>query len=222
GNGGNGPFWTIQNKVNVSGNAITPECAALIAKGKGRAPKILSPSDLGGAKALPGEPLYPEDEAKARGNALHLLLERLPLADPSAWDTLTTALIPDSPLAAALLVEARAVLDALPDHFTAETLAEVAVTGLWNGQQMLGSIDRLLVRPDRVLVIDYKSNSVIPRTPAEVPEGILRQMGAYAHLLGQIYPDRRVEVAILWTRGPLLMPLDPDIVRLALSRATIP
>jgi ATP-dependent helicase/nuclease subunit A len=73
-----------------------------------------------------------------------------------------------------------------------------------------------------VLVIDYKSNAVIPRTPAEVPEGILRQMGAYAHLLGQIYPDRRVDVAVLWTRGPVLMPLDPEIVRLALSRATIP
>jgi hypothetical protein len=31
-----------------------------------------------------------------------------------------------------------------------------------------------------------------------------------------------VETAILWTRGPALMPLDPEIVRLALSRATIP
>ncbi len=199
-----------------------PDWASRPAPDAPRAAKILSPSDLGGAKALPGEPLYPEDEAKARGTALHLLLERLPLADPFSWDTLTTALIPDPAIATALLAEARAVLDALPDHFTGDTLAEVAVTGHWNGHQMLGSIDRLLVSPDRVLVIDYKSNAVIPASPAEVPEGILRQMGAYAHLVGQIYPDRRVEVAILWTRGPLLMPLDPDIVRLALSRATIP
>jgi ATP-dependent helicase/nuclease subunit A len=47
-------------------------------------------------------------------------------------------------------------------------------------------------------------------------------MGAYAHLVGQIYPERRIEVAILWTRGPVLMPLDPEIVRQALSRAAIP
>ena len=171
---------------------------------------------------MPGEPLFPEDEAKARGTALHLLLERLPLVATTDWDATAFALIPDPALAAALLAEARAVLTdpALAPHFGPETLAEVAVTGAWQGRQMLGSIDRLLVSPDRVLVIDYKSNALIPPTPAEVPEGILRQMGAYAHLVGQIYPDRRVEVAILWTRGPVLMPLDPEIVRLALSRAT--
>ncbi len=189
-----------------------------------REAKVLSPSDLGGAKALPGEPLFPEEEAKARGTALHLLLERLPLADPARWDALATSLIPDPDLAMAILAEARAVLSdpALAPLFGNDTLAEVAVTGSCNGRQFLGTIDRLLVLPDRVLVIDYKSNAVIPATPAEVPEGILRQMGAYAHLVGQIYPDRRVETAILWTRGPVLMPLDPEIVRLALSRATIP
>jgi ATP-dependent helicase/nuclease subunit A len=189
-----------------------------------RAAKVLSPSDLGGAKALPGEPLFPEAEAKARGTALHLLLERLPMTNPAGWEGQATALIPEAGLAMSLLDEARAVLTdaSLAPIFAPDTLAEVAVAGPWNGRQLLGTIDRLVVSADRVLVIDYKSNAVIPRTPAEVPEGILRQMGAYAHLLGQIYPDRPVEVAVLWTRGPVLMPLDLEIVRQALSRATIP
>jgi ATP-dependent helicase/nuclease subunit A len=73
-----------------------------------------------------------------------------------------------------------------------------------------------------VLIVDYKSNAVVPDGPETVPEGILRQLGAYAHLVGQIYPDRRVETAVLWTRTPALMPLDPEIVRLALERTTIP
>jgi ATP-dependent helicase/nuclease subunit A len=47
-------------------------------------------------------------------------------------------------------------------------------------------------------------------------------MGAYAHMLAQIYPDRQIETAILWTGGPALMRLDPDIVRQALGRTTIP
>jgi ATP-dependent helicase/nuclease subunit A len=55
-----------------------------------------------------------------------------------------------------------------------------------------------------------------------VPEGLLRQMGAYAHALAQIYPGRAVETALLWTAGPRLMPLHADIVRQALARATIP
>jgi ATP-dependent helicase/nuclease subunit A len=41
-------------------------------------------------------------------------------------------------------------------------------------------------------------------------------------MLGQIYPDRRIETAILWTKAPRLMSVDPDIVRAALARATIP
>ena len=201
-----------------------PEWATRPAPDALREAKVLSPSDLGGAKALPGEPLFPEAEAKARGTALHLLLERLPMADSAKWDAMASALIPEPALAMPLLAEARAVLadPALAPLFGNDTLAEVALTGAWNGRQLLGTIDRLLVKPDKVLVIDYKSNAVIPRTPAEVPDGLLRQMGAYAHLVGHLHPDRRVEVAILWTRTPALMPLDPEIVRLALSRATIP
>ena len=47
-------------------------------------------------------------------------------------------------------------------------------------------------------------------------------MGAYAAMLGQIYPDRRIETAILWTRTGTLMPLPPEIVRAALLATTIP
>lgn len=185
-----------------------------------RPPAVLSPSDLGGAKALPGEPLFPEAEAKARGTALHLLLERLPLTDSARWAEVAAALVPG--LDAALLAEARRVLDdpALRPLFGPDTLAEVAVTGPWAGRQLSGTIDRLVLSADKAMVIDYKSNAVIPGTAADVPEGILRQMGAYAELAALVWPDRQVTTAVLWTRGPVLMPLDPMIVRQALTRAT--
>jgi ATP-dependent helicase/nuclease subunit A len=47
-------------------------------------------------------------------------------------------------------------------------------------------------------------------------------MGAYAHALAHIYPGRRIDTAILWTRSAELMQLDPDIVSAALARTTIP
>ena len=189
-----------------------------------RAPKILSPSDLGGAKALSGEPLYPEAEARARGTALHLLLERLPGVATGVRDSLAATLIPDPLHLADALAEARLVLSHpdLAPLFGPETLAEVAVTAPWGDRTLAGTIDRLVIAPDRILIIDYKSNAVIPDRPQAIPEGILRQLGAYAHMLGQIYPDRRIETAILWTKAPRLMPVDPDIVRQAFLRTTIP
>ena len=86
---------------------------------------------------------------------------------------------------------------------------------------MLGTIDRLLIGPDRVLAVDYKSNRVVPKRAEDVPEGILRQMGAYAEALRQLHPEKRVEVAVLWTRDASLMPLDPEMLRAALLRSTI-
>jgi ATP-dependent helicase/nuclease subunit A len=184
----------------------------------------LSPSALGGPKALSGEPLFDEATAKAQGTALHLLLEHLPRALPETWPALSAALIPDAARAAVSLAEARIVLSdpALAMLFGPETRAEVAVAGEWNGRRLFGSIDRLILSPDSILIVDYKSNAVVPDSPSRVPEGILRQMGAYAHIMAQIYPYRQIKTAILWTRLPQLMQLDPDIVRLALARTTIP
>ena len=76
-----------------------------------------------------------------------------------------------------------------------------------------------MVGPDHVLAVDFKSNRVVPQRAADVPEGILRQMGAYAAALAQVYPNKRIETAILWTRTAEMLQLDPDIVSAALARA---
>ena len=122
------------------------------------------------------------------------------------------------------MAEATALLTAphLSWVFAPDSLAEVAFTATLNGRTLSGSIDRLIVTPDRIHLIDFKSNTVVPPTPAEVPEGILRQMGAYVAALRQIYPDRPVDPHILWTRTATLMPLDPNMVSAALNRATLP
>jgi len=202
---------------------LPPAWASLPAPDPLRPAKVLSPSDLGGEKALPGEPAWPEGEAKARGTALHLLLDRLPGRPPADWPAISDALLDEAHRADAL-AEAQIVLTRpeLAPIFGPETLSEVAVTAHWGDRVLSGSVDRLVIAADRVLIIDYKSNAVVPDRPESVPEGILRQLGAYAHMLGLIYPDRRIETAILWTKAPRLMPVDPDIVRAALARATIP
>jgi ATP-dependent helicase/nuclease subunit A len=99
---------------------------------------------------------------------------------------------------------------------------EVALAAPLGPTRILGRIDRLLVAPDRVLAVDFKSNRAVPATPAETPEAILRQMGAYAAALALLYPGRAIETAIVWTRTPALMTLPPALTAAALARALPP
>jgi ATP-dependent helicase/nuclease subunit A len=181
----------------------------------------VAPSALGGPHALPGEGLD-EAAARARGAALHLLLEALPGRPPAAWPALAARLAPEA--APDVLAEAAAILadPALAFLFAPEALAEVAVTAplpALGGRRMLGRIDRLLVTSERVLAVDFKSNRVVPDRPEDTPAAILRQMGAYAAGLAAVWPGRRVETAVLWTRVPRLTPLPPDLVGASLAAA---
>ena len=179
----------------------------------------LSPSDLGGAKALPGMG-EEADVAMERGTALHLLLQHLPDHPQADWDAIALHLAGD--LAPDLLLQARRLLAAphLTHLFGADSLAEVPLTAPFGTQRLLGTIDRLITGP-RILAVDYKSNRTVPETSAQVPEGILRQMGAYLHMLECLYPGRPIDLCILWTETAALMPLPPDMLRAALGRATI-
>lgn len=182
--------------------------------------EVITPSDLGGAKALPGEGTL---GATVRGDAVHRLLQYLPTRPLTDWRALAAHLVPDTDLRTILWPEVEAVLTdtSLAHLFADGTLAEVAVTADLGNHRLYGVIDRLIIGPDRVLAVDFKSNAVVPDHPDAIPEGLLRQLGAYHHALTQIYPDRRIDTAIVWTRTAHLMPVNADIVRAALQRATM-
>ena len=188
----------------------------------------LSPSQLGGAKVLAGDMGDDNVDAMARGHALHLLLEHLPYWPAETWDQRAADLLAgldEGPLTDATLVdEARAVLSApaLAPFFTPDALAEVEITATFGDRKLAGAIDRLLVSETQVLAIDYKSNRAVPDTPEQVPEGLLRQMGAYRAALAQVFPDRTVQVGLVWTQAAgRLMWLPDPLVDAALARALL-
>jgi ATP-dependent helicase/nuclease subunit A len=184
----------------------------------------MAPSALGGelilgAEAAGGDP----EAAKAWGTAVHRLLEHLQGVPAADRPGLAARLLPGEPRLAELLAEAEAVLDApgLAAVFGPGSLAEVEVAAPLaelGGARILGRIDRLVVEPHRVLVVDFKSNQAVPAAPEAVPEGILRQLGAYRAALRQVWTDREVETAVLWTRTARLMPLPAALVDAALAR----
>jgi ATP-dependent helicase/nuclease subunit A len=75
-----------------------------------------------------------------------------------------------------------------------------------------GVIDRLFVTESDVYAIDYKTNRPPPAIEKHVPEIYLRQMGMYYTTLQHIYPGKTVRCALLWTDGPFLMPLSPELL----------
>jgi ATP-dependent helicase/nuclease subunit A len=201
-----------------------PIWATLPAADAPPAQRLISPSDLGGDKVVSGQT---SEMSLTRGTALHLLLEHLPQFNAAEWPRVAARLILDADLCTDVLAEAAVILrhPNLTHIFAPDTLSEVAITAPVTGEvfegQILGSIDRLLIGDDVVLAVDFKSNQIVPNTAANVPEGLLRQMGAYAAALELIYPDKRVDLAILWTVTAQLMPLDRDMLRAAFARASI-
>lgn len=185
-------------------------------------PLVLSPSDLGGAKALAGDAGLDEDAAKAYGTMVHMLLEHLAGLDPALRAQAAKQLLEraDPAIANTALAETLGVLanPSLAHIFNPDTLAEVAVTAHIGQTRLYGVIDRLIVTDASILAVDFKTNRTVPNSPQNCPEGLLRQMGAYAHALSAIYPDRKIESAILWTHTGDLMTLPDEAITAALQR----
>jgi ATP-dependent helicase/nuclease subunit A len=150
----------------------------------------------------------PLDEAAARfGRHAHRLLQLLAGLDPAqrgaALERYLTVLAQDlSADARARLAErVGAVLSApaLAALFGPGSRAEVAIVGRLGEVVVSGQIDRLVVTPDEVLVVDFKTGRAPPASVDAVPVAYLRQMALYRALLGAIHPGRRVRAALVWT-----------------------
>ena len=215
-------------QAGTGGDAVEVPALAPLAP---RAPRMrpLSPSALGGAKVLPG--VTEEDpDALARGTLVHTFLETLPRHDRALWPGLMRDIATGQGadrLRPETVEEAGREAFRVLDHagtgwiFGADSLAEVSVSGLWQGRAMMGQIDRLIVTPDRVLVVDFKTNRHVPRDAAATPEGIVRQLAAYRAMLAPLYPGRVVECAVLWTATATLSILPRALLDAALDRAAL-
>ncbi len=165
-----------------------------------------------------------------RGNLIHKLFEILPEIAPVARDEVAARYLSrQADLTEDQRDEMRgAVMAVLQDARFAEAFGpasrpevalagQIAVNERGEALMLSGRIDRLVITPDRVLIIDYKSNRPVPDLAENAPIAYQRQMAGYVALLRQVYPDRPVESALLWTDGPKLTPLSEALVNLRLD-----
>ncbi len=183
-----------------------------------RPPRPLAPSRLGEEHAA--DPPWPPGsgiDAARRGGLIHKLLERLPEVEPAEreaaalrWLARNAQDLGDAAhremMGAALSVLAQ---EGWEDLFAPGALAEVPIAALVGDQVIAGTIDRLLVEPDRLRLVDFKTARRPPRGLDDMPKAIVRQMAAYVAALEVSFPGKRVEAAVLYTAVPALIVI-PD------------
>ncbi|MET0597124.1 MAG: double-strand break repair helicase AddA [Mesorhizobium sp.] len=206
-------------------------------------PAPLSPSRamalIEDAPAAPGKSSPVLDAADAsfairRGLAAHRLLQMLPDVEPRNRGAAARRYLEragaDWPPAEreAALVAVAAVLgdEEFAPIFSPGSRAEVAVMGTLDmrgrPRVVSGTIDRLAMTGDRVLIVDYKTNRPPPETLDDVAPAYLLQMALYRALLAPLYPGRKVEAALLFTEAPRLIALPDAVLDSALARLTKP
>jgi ATP-dependent helicase/nuclease subunit A len=94
--------------------------------------------------------------------------------------------------------------------FAPGSRAEVSIVGRLDrpGQPQAlisGQIDRLVVTPEAILIVDFKTNHAPPKAAADAPGGYVRQLALYRAVLRKLYPGLPVRAALLWTETPELM-----------------
>ena len=159
--------WSAVNSESVlAEKELKPELKPFFkhpAKTASSGVKTLSPSDLGGAKALTGEAGQDVDQAKQRGRQIHTLLEYLPEIPQGEWPLAAQTLLgPETDNISDLLNEAEQVLTspALTHLFDNQALAEVPVSAhldALGGRRIHGTIDRLIIKDDHILAVDFKN-----------------------------------------------------------------
>ena len=150
--------------------------------------------------------LPPEERRAAAGS---LLAREIDLTDDQRQEMATAAL--------AVLEDERFAAVFGPGS-RAEAAVAGAAAGLPTGLAVSGRVDRLVVQPDRVLVVDFKTNRPAPDRVEDADPAYLVQMAVYAAVLAEVFPGRRIEAALVWTDGPKLMPVSENIVAQTLAR----
>ena len=172
------------------------------------------------------------DKALARGTLVHRLLQSLPDIPKAARADAARRYLARS--AASFSAEERETIVAqlgrlledprFSELFAPGSRAEIPIVGWLNGGTVAvsGQVDRLAVTRDAVLIADYKTNRPAPRCLTEVPPAYVAQLALYRAVLGELYPDKHIRAALVWTDVPDLMAISQASLDAALATITSP
>jgi ATP-dependent helicase/nuclease subunit A len=219
----------------ASAPAVLPPWLLADAPREIRAEGLLRPSDPSdheGKRAQTGESIQLRARALQQGTLVHRLLQSLPDVVPErrgdaakkylarnteGWSDADREALASGVLA--LIGDLR-----FAPVFAPGSRAEVSIAGRLDRPgrppvPVSGQIDRLVVTPAEVLIVDYKTNHAPPTAEAEAPSGYVRQLALYRAVLRKIYPQLPVRAALLWTETAELMEISTPALDAALATA---
>ncbi len=178
-----------------------------------RPPRPLVPSRLEDDDYGDAPPSPAMQAAATRGKILHALFERVTdegsLVAAARW---LDMIVRDTAIDKQQILQAVESVVHNPDwadFFQPTAQAEVPLAALVGETVITGRIDRLIVEPGRVRLVDFKTGRSVPADESGVITPYLRQMAHYVAALEAIFPDRVVEASLLYTHAPRLIRL-PD------------
>lgn len=202
--------------------AALPDWLRAPAAAEPRRMRILHPSDStddDGHGPLADDPVE-RALARERGTLVHRMLQSLPDVAAARRDDAARRFLKrntddkrwSDASRDALAAQVLALIsnDRFAALFAPGSRAEVSIVGRVQPSsgapvQVSGQIDRLVVTPSEVLIVDYKTNHAPPLCLADVPVAYVRQLALYRAVLAKLYPNKPVRAALLWTETPDLM-----------------
>lgn len=167
-------------------------------------------------------PLEPKvTSKKLRGEILHKLLQYIPDVEDAKRKSVCRHYLQQhfSEHESDIDPVIQTVLQILADKafaavFGPGSQAEVPIIGQTKSGMVSGQIDRLVITPEQVLIVDFKSDLKIPETETQISQKYLTQLRVYAECLAGMYPQHQIRCALLWTALPRLDVVPDQLLQL--------
>ncbi len=215
------PIAAVTTKVDKQPNTLTalPDWILRAAPEERRPPRPLVPSQLGDDDYGDGPASRGMLIAAEKGRLIHGVFERLlsgdmetNLANACIWLERNNR---DPAIKNEVLIENIKAVIANTEwgiFFGPSARAEVPLAAVVGETVIAGRVDRLVIEPGLVRVLDFKTGRSVPENAAAVPTAYLRQMAHYVAALEVIFVGSRVEAGLLFTHAPKFIALNAAIL----------
>jgi ATP-dependent helicase/nuclease subunit A len=211
------PDSDVSAIAEIAAPAIgSPEWLFTEAPQESRPPRPLVPSRIEDDEYGDAPASLAMRAAAERGKLLHALFERITdagsLAAATQW---LEANVRDPAVDKKQLIATVAAVITKPEwslFFSPAARAEVPLAAVVGETVITGRVDRLVIEPGLVRLIDFKTGRSVPDDESGVIVPHLRQMAHYVAALEMIFPGSVVEASLLFTYAPRLIKLSDVIL----------